>query len=74
VIALAAVDLLFRTVRGLTLPGVVAIVAGGLLVAYSLFGLVYGLFGLGTIGVLVILAGLPIKPSDVDRVTPTTAA
>jgi hypothetical protein len=52
-----AADLAFRTVRCLTAPGVLAIVAGGLLVAYSLFGLLYGLLGLGTIGVLVILAG-----------------
>jgi len=66
VILLGAVDLLFRTIRRLTVPGVVAMVAGGLLVAYSLFGLLYGLFGLGSIGVLVILAGLPMKPSRVE--------
>lgn len=65
VILCGAADLLFRTVRSKTGPGIVAIVAGGLLVAYSLFGLVYGLLGIGTIGVLVVLAGLPMKPSQV---------
>lgn len=73
VIGLGAADLLFRTVRRLAVPGFVAIVAGGLLVAYSLFGLVYGLLGVGTIGVFVILAGLPMKPSQVeDGATPHT--
>lgn len=71
VILSGTADLLFRTVRRLTAPGLAAIVAGGLLVAYSLFGLVYGLLGLGTVGVLVILAGLPMKPSSaVDRAVP----
>ena len=71
VILCGAADLLFRTVRSKTAPGLVAIVAGGLLVAYSLFGLVYGLLGIGIIGVLVVLAGLPMKPSQVkDGVVP----
>ncbi len=66
VILLGAADLLYRTIRRLTVPGIAAIVAGGLLVAYSLFGLLYGLLGLGTIGVFVILAGLPMRPGRVD--------
>ncbi len=66
VILCGAADLLFRTVRRLTVPGVIAIVAGGLLVAYSLFGLLYGLLGIGSIGGLVILAGLPMKPSLIE--------
>ena len=75
VILSGAVDLVHRTVRRLTAPGVVAIVAGGLLVAYSLFGFVYGLFGLGTIGVLVILSGLPMRPSRADgEASPHTVA
>ena len=54
-------DLLFRADRRITGPGLLAIVAGGLLVLYSLFGLIYGLLGIGTIGILVILVGLPMK-------------
>ncbi len=61
VILCGAADLLFRTVRRVTAPGAVAMVAGGLLIAYSLFGLVYGLLGIGSIGALVFLAGLPMK-------------
>ena len=55
-------DLLSRAGRRITGPGLLAVVAGGLLVLYSLFGLVYGLLGIGTIGILVILVGLPMKP------------
>ncbi len=62
VVLCGAADLLVRTVRSRTAPGLVAIVAGGLLVAYSLFGLIYGLIGIGTIGALVVLSGLPMKP------------
>jgi len=54
-------DFLFRADRRITGPGLLAIVAGGLLVLYSLFGLIYGLLGIGTIGILVILVGLPMK-------------
>jgi hypothetical protein len=61
VVLCGAADLLFRTVHRLTAPGITAMVAGGLLVAYSLFGLVYGVLGIGTVGALVILAGLPMK-------------
>jgi len=56
-----AAELLLRTVRLSTRPGILAIVAGAVLVAYSLFGLIYGLLGIGTIGTLVILVGLPMK-------------
>jgi hypothetical protein len=40
-------DLLFRAGRRITGPGLSAMVAGGLLVLYSLFGLIYGLLGIG---------------------------
>jgi hypothetical protein len=66
VILCGTADLLYRTVRRLIGPGLVAIVAGGLLVAYSLFGLLYGLLGVGTIGALVILAGLPMRTSQTE--------
>ena len=55
-------DLLDRVDRRITGPGLLAMVAGGLLVLYSLFGLIYGLLGIGTIGILVILVGFPMKP------------
>ena len=45
---------------------------GGLLILYSLFGLIYGLLGIGTIGILVVLVGLPMK-SDL-RVEPESGA
>ena len=62
-------DLLFRAERRITGPGVLAMVAGGLLVLYSLFGLIYGLLGVGAIGILVILVGLPMKPeADTPKV------
>jgi hypothetical protein len=57
-------DLVFRAHRRITGPGLLAIVAGGFLVLYSLFGLIYGLLGIGTIGILVILVGLPMKPKN----------
>jgi hypothetical protein len=55
------VDLAFRAWRRLTQPGIVAIAAGGLLALYSLFGLIFGFLGIGTIGLFVILSGLPMK-------------
>lgn len=66
VIVCGTADLFHRTVRRQTGPGLVAIVAGGLLVAYSLFGLLYGLLGVGTIGALVILTGLPMRKSQTE--------
>lgn len=63
-----------RTARSSPRPGVLAFGAGELLVAYSLFGLVYGALGIGTIGVLVILVGLPMRSRlvvGVDSGTPT---
>ncbi len=55
------VDLSVRTWRGTTAAGVLATVAGGLLIAFSLFGLIVGLLGIGTVGLLLILAGRPMK-------------
>jgi hypothetical protein len=74
VLSAGAIDLVVRTARRSVRPGVLAFGAGGLLVAYSLFGLVYGLLGIGTIGVLVILVGLPMRSRlavGVDSGTPT---
>ncbi len=62
-VVVGALDLVVRLVRRMTGPGVTAISAGGMLVLFSLFGLVRGLAGIGTVGLLVILSGLPMRPS-----------
>jgi hypothetical protein len=57
----AAVDLVVRTTRRMTGPGVAALLAGGMLMLFSLFGLLLGLAGIGTAGLLIILSGLAMK-------------
>ncbi|HEV3266534.1 MAG TPA: DUF2510 domain-containing protein [Acidimicrobiales bacterium] len=56
------IDLAVRTVFRLTGPGVAALLAGGLLILFSLFGLLWGLGGVGTVGLLVILSGMGMNP------------
>jgi magnesium-transporting ATPase (P-type) len=72
VLVAGATDLVVRTLRQSTGLGILAIAGGGLLVLYSLFGLIYGLLGVGTIGVLVVLVGLPMKADT--KVEPAPAA
>ena len=60
-VASGIADLTFRWRRRLTQNGILAIAAGGCLALYSLFGLLFGFLGIGTIGLLVILSGLPMK-------------
>jgi hypothetical protein len=55
------VDLAIRTYRRSISLGIAAVVAGGSLILFSLFGLVYGLLGIGPIGALIILSGLPMR-------------
>ena len=55
------VDLVVRTTRRMTGPGVAALLAGGMLMLFSLFGLLRGLAGIGTAGLFVILSGLAMK-------------
>jgi hypothetical protein len=65
-------DLLIRTIRQSTGLGVLSMAGGGILILYSLFGLIYGLLGIGTLGILVVLVGLPMK-SD-HRAEPESGA
>ncbi len=74
-VGIGTLDLVVRLVRRMTAPGVAAFSAGGLLMLFSLFGLVLGLAGIGTAGLLVILSGLPMKSTtggDPDMATLTT--
>ena len=67
------VDLVVRTARRMTGPGVAALSAGGMLMLFSLFGLLRGLAGIGTAGLLVILSGLAMKTSgsgSADKAAP----
>ncbi len=44
-------------------PGPASVVAGSLLVAYSLLGLLWGLLSIGVVGLLLILASRPLRPT-----------
>ena len=70
------VDLVIRTARRMTGPGVAALLAGGMLMLFSLFGLLRGLAGIGTAGLLVIFSGLAMKTSgsgSADKAAPVGA-
>ena len=74
-LALGVLDLTVRTIRRTPRPGLVAIVVGALVTLFSLFGLLLGLLALGTIGVLLILSGLPINSGRlVPAATPSWPA
>ncbi len=76
-VLLGTLDLVVRLVRRMTAPGIAAITAGGVLTLVSLFGLLRGLLGMGTAGILVILSGLPMKSTaatPVDLPTPPGAS
>ncbi len=72
-VAVGTVDLAVRLVRRMTVPGVAALSAGGMLVLFSLFGLLWGLAGLGTAGLLVVLSGLSMR-STAETVPDGSAA
>jgi hypothetical protein len=57
VVLVGTIDLVLRLVRRSTTPGFAALSAGGILVLFSLFGLVRGLVGIGTAGLLVAVSG-----------------
>jgi len=61
VIAVAAVELAIRSHHESSRPGVAALVLGSLLCVYSLFGLLYGLVAVAPIGVMILMAGLPVS-------------
>jgi len=58
------VDLVVRTTRRMTAPGVAALSAGGMLILFSFFGLLRGLAGIGTAGLFVIMSGLAMKTAE----------
>jgi hypothetical protein len=60
-VLVGTLDLLVRVIRSMTGAGIAAISFGALLIAFSLFGLIRGLLGIGTVGLLVLLSGLPPK-------------
>jgi hypothetical protein len=55
------IDLAVRTVFRMTGPGAAAFLAGGMLMLFSLFGLLWGIAGVGTVGLLVILSGIAMR-------------
>jgi hypothetical protein len=55
------VDLAIRARLRITGPGVLALIAAGLLLLYSLFGLLQGVLGFGPIAVFVALSALPLR-------------
>jgi hypothetical protein len=56
-----AASLQLRTRRGNSSPSVLAIVVGGFLALFSLFGLLWGVASIGVVAVLVILSARSIK-------------
>jgi len=75
-VGIGTVDLVVRIVWRMRAPGVAAISAGGMLMLFSLFGLLRGLAGIGTAGLLVILSGLPMRstaPSDPESDRPSAS-
>lgn len=59
-VVIAATELVVRSYGKSRRPGVVAIVLGGLLCLYSLFGLLYGVVAIAPIGIMLILSGMPV--------------
>ena len=55
------VDLAVRMRLRINGPGVLALIAAGLLLLYSLFGLLPGVLGVGPIAVFVALSALPLR-------------
>jgi hypothetical protein len=73
VLVAATTELVLRTRRPTRFQGVgpAATVAGVLLVALSLLGWIVGVLGIGTIGVLVLLSGVRLKPATEGPQRPT---
>ena len=71
-VGIGTLDLVVRLVRRMDAVGVAAICGGGMLMLFSLFGLLRGLAGIGTAGLLLILSGLPMKSTAAaEPVLPT---
>jgi hypothetical protein len=60
-VVVSAVELAERWHRKNTRYGLIATILGGLLCAYSLFGLLYGVAAIAPIGVMLILSGVAIR-------------
>jgi len=74
-VGIGTLDLVVRLVRRMDAVGVAAICGGGMLMLFSLFGLLRGLAGIGTAGLLLILSGLPMKSTAAaEPVLPTHKA
>jgi hypothetical protein len=57
----ALVSLKRRTVKRQTGPGVTPYVLGAMVIAFSLFGLIWGIASMGVVGALIVLSGRPLK-------------
>jgi len=74
-VGIGTLDLVVRLAFRMSAPGIAALCVGGLLVLFSLFGLLRGLAGIGTAGLLVILSGLPMRstaPADSTSTLPAS--
>jgi hypothetical protein len=61
-----AASLELRTRRRSSAPGAVALIVGGCVALFSLFGLLWGVASIGVVGVLVLLSALPIETVPAD--------
>ncbi len=59
-ITVSAMDVMVRRSRNYQGIGVTSAIAGGLLLVFSLFGLLWGLVSFGIVGLLLILASRPM--------------
>ena len=73
-VGIGTLDLVVRLVCRMSGPGIAALSAGGMLMLFSLFGLLRGLAGIGTAGLLVVFSGLPMQSTAPVDTTPTTSA
>jgi len=75
----STIELIVRLWLKRSKVGIVAVTAGGLVAIYSVFGLLFGILGLGPIGLFLVLSGLPMKTSAVrggvtEPLAPTPSA
>ena len=66
-VVVGTIDLVVRLVRRMTTPGIAAVCVGGMLMLFSFFGLLRGLAAIGTVGLFVVLSGLPMKSTAVAK-------
>ena len=73
-VGIGTLDLVVRLVRRMSVPRIAALSVGSMLVLFSLFGLLRGLAGIGTAGLLVILSVLPMRSTAPVDTNPTKQA